>query len=152
MLEYCENYLLCLKTKTKKLNPSIHRFLLRARILPSYSHSDPGIYFKVRFGKKSCKSAIPAIYWNDGIQFHRIWLQGSQICQVLKGILKCKWKDVLLNEHIYKYVGDGGKILELEALFFSQSTINTTDVFSRSLHYFGSHRCQLQLREVPTFH
>lgn len=41
------------KKKKKKLNPSIHRFLLWARILPSYSHSDPGIYFKVRFGKKA---------------------------------------------------------------------------------------------------
>lgn len=36
MLEYCENYLLCLKkkTKTKKLNPSIHSFLLPSRTEP----------------------------------------------------------------------------------------------------------------------
>lgn len=35
MLEYCENYLLCLKTK--KLNPSIHSFLLP-------SCTEPGSY------------------------------------------------------------------------------------------------------------
>lgn len=68
------------------------------------SCSEPGSYRVTRIQTLEyiLKSAIPAICWNDGIQFHRIWLQGSQICQVLKGILKCKWKDVLLNEHIYK--------------------------------------------------
>lgn len=46
------------KKNKKKKAESLHSpfpapLLHRARILPSYSHSDPGIYFKVRFGKKA---------------------------------------------------------------------------------------------------